>query len=180
MATNKLAIPTFATPLENTFERNVEVTENELKLISYKLERFLEAKKEWFYKSLGRDSHVSTITLRKKQIDEAEDEDYGNTSVCPLQGYLLRSSIELLEIAIEVKKKRASLVEPFHKTKITNQCIIETGKIRETQLKQTQQPSRHIMSKLLKKVHTSSKSLSTFESYANSALTSKKLSKDSH
>ncbi|XP_028771385.1 protein LAZY 1-like [Neltuma alba] len=175
--TNEPATPTFTIPRENTFERNAEVTESDLKLINYELGRFLEAEKEEFYESSGRNSHVSAITLGGKQIDAAEDEDYGNTSVCPLQGYLLRSSIELPETVTEVKKERASLAELFHRTKITNQGIIETGETGETQLKQTHRSSKHIMSKLLKKVNTSSKSWNTSENDAKSASTNKKLSK---
>ncbi|KAI9120496.1 hypothetical protein K1719_007529 [Acacia pycnantha] len=175
--TNEPATPTFAMPAENTFERNTEVTESDLKLINFELERFLEAEKERFYESSGRNSHVSTITLSGKQIDGAEDEDQGNTSVCPLQGYLLGSSIELPGTVVEVKKERASLGELFHRTRITNQGIIETEETGETQLKPAHQSSKHIMSKLLKKVHSSSKSWNAPGSDATSASTNKKLSK---
>lgn len=175
--TNEPATPTFAMTPENTLEGNVEVTESDLKLFNYELERFLEAEKERFYESSGRNSHVSTITLSGKQTDGAEDEDNGNTSVCPLQGYLLGSSIEFPEAASEVKKERMSLQELFHRTKTTNESIIETEETEETQHKQTHRSSKHIVSKLLKKVHTSSKSGNTV---ANSASTNKKLSKVGH
>lgn len=175
--TKEPATPSFAMPLENTAERNAEVTENDLKLINYELEKFLEAEKERFYESSGRNSHVSTITLSGKQTDGAEDEDYGNISVCPLQGYLLGSSIELPETATEVRKERASLAELFHRTKITNQGFTETGESGETQVKQTQKSSIQMMRKMLKKVHASSRSCNTSESDAGSASTNKKFSK---
>ena len=63
---NEPETPTFAIPLEGITERNAEVTENDLKLISYELEKFLEAEnKERLYESFGRNSYVSTITHLK-------------------------------------------------------------------------------------------------------------------
>lgn len=175
--TSEPTTPTFSMPLENTNEKNAEVTENDLKLINYELEKFLESEKEGFYESSGRNSHVSTITLSGKQMEGAEDEDYGNTSVCPLQGYLLGSSIELPETAAEVRKERPSLAELFHRTKITNQGFIEAGECGETQVKQTHKSSTHIMRKMLKKIHTSSRSCNNSGDNANSASNNKKLSK---
>ncbi|KAF7801735.1 protein LAZY 1-like [Senna tora] len=177
--TNEPATPTFPMPLENITERSEEVTENDLKLINYELEKFLEAEKERFNESSGRNSHVSTITLSGKQMDGAEDEDYGNTSVCPLQGYLLGSSIELPETT-EVRKERASLAELFHRTKITNQDALETDESGESQFKQTHKSSMHIMKKMLKKVHTSSRSCTTSEGDPNPASINKKLFKVLH
>ncbi|KAI4350491.1 hypothetical protein L6164_004942 [Bauhinia variegata] len=165
---NEPATPTFATPSEDIAEMNPEVTENDLKLINYELEKFLEAenKEERFYESSGRNSHVSTITLSGKQIDGADDEDYGSTSVCPLQGYLFGSSIELTERVSEVRKERASLGELFHRTKITNQDFIETrgsGEIEETEFSQTHKSAKHIIRKMFKKIHSSSKNSTASE-----------------
>lgn len=82
-------------PLESTTENKPELKEDDLKLINYELEKFLEAEaKEWCNETSGRSSHASTITLSGKQIDEAENEDYEKPLVCPLQGYLFGSSIE--------------------------------------------------------------------------------------
>lgn len=175
--TNEPATPTFAMPIEDITMTNAEVTENDLKLISYELEKFLEAEKEEsFYESSGRNSHVSTITLSGKQIVGSEAEDYASKAVCPLQGYLLGSSIELPETT-EVKKERASLAELFHRTKTTNQECTETGEKGETQVKQTHKSAMHIMRKMLKKVHISSKSCNTLGYDADSASTNKKLRK---
>ncbi|QHO47250.1 hypothetical protein HN51_016642 [Arachis hypogaea] len=172
---NEPATPTFPMPIEDITMNNAEVTENDLKLISYELEKFLEAEKEEsFYESSGRNSQVSTITLSSKQIAGSEAEDNANKAVCPLQGYLLGSSPELPETT-EVKKERASLAELFHRTK-TSQESIETGEKGETQIKQTQKSAMHIMRKMLKKVHVSSKSCNTAaRDDAASASTNKKL-----
>ncbi|KAF4385710.1 hypothetical protein F8388_010266 [Cannabis sativa] len=76
--------PTFATPLENIAEgRVLKVTENDLKIINYELEKFLEAesKEEVFDESSARMSSVSTITLGGKQLEGVEDEDYWKTMI---------------------------------------------------------------------------------------------------
>lgn len=175
--TNEPATPTFTMPLEDITKTNAEVSENDLKLISYELEKFLVAEKEEsFYESSGRNSHVSTITLSGKQIAGSEAEDYGNKTLCPLQGYLLGSSIELPETT-DVRKERASLGELFHRTKTTSQDCTETGVRAETQVKQTHKSAMHIMRKMLKKAHSCSKSCNTSGDDAVSASTNKRLHK---
>lgn len=164
-------------PLENITKTNAEVSENDLKLISYELEKFLVAEKEEsFYESSGRNSHVSTITLSGKQIAGSEAEDYGNKTLCPLQGYLSGSSIELPETT-EVRKERASLGELFHRTKTTSEDCTETGVRPEMQVKQTHKSAMHIMRKMLKRAHGKSKSCNTSGDDAVSASTNKKLHK---
>ncbi|OIW02959.1 hypothetical protein TanjilG_13596 [Lupinus angustifolius] len=173
--TNEPATPTFLMPSVN---EKVEVSENDLKLVSYELEKFLVAEKdESFLEPSRRNSHVSTISLSEKQIDGSEGEDYG-TSLCPLQGYLLGSSIELPETT-EVRKERASLAELFNKTKTTTTTAYgtETGLIAETQMKQTHNSAIQIMKKMLKKVQCSSKSCNKSGNDAVSASTNKKLQK---
>ncbi|CAJ1788447.1 unnamed protein product [Sphenostylis stenocarpa] len=176
--TNEPGTPTFAMPSENITMRNEEVTEKELKLISYELEKFLEAEKEEsFHDSSGRNSYVSIITLSGKEIDGPKAEDYRNKAVCPLQGYLLGSTFELPETK-QVKKERASLAELLYRTKATSQYCTETEIRGETQVKQTPKSSAmHIMRKILKKVHSSSKSCNTSRRDADSASTPKKLHK---
>ncbi|KAF7819400.1 protein LAZY 1-like [Senna tora] len=175
--TEEPATPEFSMPLEKISERNAAVTENDLKRFSYELERFLEAEhEEGFYESSGRNSYISTITLSGKKMDGAEDEDYGNITACPLQGYLLGSSIEFPETT-EVRKERASLAELFERTKKTNQDLIESGGSGEMQVKQTHKSVTHIMKKMLKKVNTSSKRCPTPEGDAGSTSTNKKLNK---
>lgn len=169
------ATPTFAMPMENSTMTDAEVTENELKLISYELEKFLEAEKESLNESSGRNSRSSNITLSGKQTDGSEAEDFGNKTVCPLQGYLLGSSFELQE-KIEVRKERASLAELFHRTKTTKEDSTQTG-VRETQVKKGHKPAMNIMKKMLKMVHSSPKSSNTSENDADTASTNEKLHK---
>nr|XP_023923282.1 protein LAZY 1 isoform X2 [Quercus suber] len=153
------ATPTFAMPLESLNESKTEVTENDLKLINYELEKFLEAEtKEWCDESSGRNSIASTITLNGKPMDVAENEDYEKILVCPLQGYLFGSSIELPETRKEVKKEKASLAELFHRTKITNEENTEKSEKGEMQDKKTHKSAMHLMKKMLKKLNASSRS----------------------
>ncbi|GMY13051.1 protein LAZY 1 isoform X2 [Fagus crenata] len=153
------ATPTFSMPLESINESKTEVTENDLKLINYELEKFLEAEnREWCDESSGRNSHASTITLSGKPTDVAENEDYEKILVCPLQGYLFGSSIELPETRKEIKKEKASLAELFHRTKITNEENIEKSERGEIQGKKTHKSAMHLMKKMLKKLHASSRS----------------------
>ena len=123
--------PTFAISLENITEKETEVTENELKLINDELEKVLgaEAKEEGCSDSSGRNSHVSTgrsshgstITLSGKPM-EGPDTNGNGTTVCPLQGYLLGSAIELSETTKVAKKEhRTSLAELLQRTKITEE-----------------------------------------------------------
>ncbi|KAK7395930.1 hypothetical protein VNO78_16546 [Psophocarpus tetragonolobus] len=176
--TNEPGTPTFGMPSENITMRSEELTENELKLISYELEKFLEAEKEEsFYDSSGRNSYVSTITLGGKEIDGAKAEDCGNKAICPLQGYLLGSSFELPETQ-QVRKERASLGELLYTTKATSQDSIETGIRGETQVKRRPKSSAmHIVRKMLKRVHSSSKSHNTSRNDADSVSTNKKFHK---
>ncbi|CAL0322976.1 unnamed protein product [Lupinus luteus] len=168
--TNEPATPTF---LMSSVNEKV-MSENDLKLVSYELEKFLVAEKEdSFFEPSARNNHVSTISLSEKQIDGCED--YG-TSLCPLQGYLLGSSIELPETT-EVRKERASLAELFNKTKTTTEYGTETGLITDTQVKQTHKSAIQIMKKMLKKVQGSSKSCNKSGDDAVSASTNKKLQK---
>ncbi|XWS63893.1 hypothetical protein CRYUN_Cryun06bG0140400 [Craigia yunnanensis] len=129
--------PTFAISVENITEKETEVTENELKLINEELEKVLgaEAKEEGCNDSSGRNSHVSsgrsshgsTITLSGKPM-EGPDTNGNGTIVCPLQGYLFGSAIELSETTKVAKKEhRTSLAELFQRTKITEENFGTTG-----------------------------------------------------
>ncbi|XP_058760365.1 protein LAZY 1-like isoform X2 [Vicia villosa] len=173
--TNEPATPTFATSLENLPKKDADVTETELKLISYELEKFLEAEEESLYESSGRYSRLSNITLSEKQTDGSEAEDCGNKAVFPLQEYLLGSSFGIPE-KVEVKKERASLAELFQRTKTTDEDCIET-RVKETQAKHAHKFAMHIMKKMLKMVHSSSKSCKTAGNIADSTTTNTKFSK---
>ncbi|XWS69288.1 hypothetical protein CRYUN_Cryun04dG0166300 [Craigia yunnanensis] len=160
--------PTFAISVQNITEKETEVTENELKLINDELEKVLgaEAKEEACSDSSGRNSHVSTgrsshvstgrsshgstITLSGKPM-EGPDNNGNGTTVCPLQGYLLGSAIELSETTTVAKKEhRTSLGELFQRTKITE----ENFGSKYNEEKRTEKGDKtavHIMKKMLKK-----------------------------
>ncbi|KAF2292910.1 hypothetical protein GH714_029779 [Hevea brasiliensis] len=122
--------PTFAISVENITEKET-VTENELKLINDELEKVLgaEAREDYCndssgrnsYVSAGRSSHGSTITLSGKPM-EGQETNVNGTTVCPLQGYLFGSAIELSETtAVAKKEHRTSLGELFQRTKIAEE-----------------------------------------------------------
>ncbi|KAK8644120.1 hypothetical protein V6N13_123435 [Hibiscus sabdariffa] len=168
--------PKFTMPLENIVEEKTEVTENYLKLINDELEKFLEAEEHGSNESSGRNSQVSTITLSGKPIQEVNAQDHGKTSMCPLQGYLFGTSIELADTRFEAKKEKASLAELFHRTKISEESPMEKCGKEEMKNKQNNKPVKHLIKKVLKKIHASSgSSISSKET--NSAATKKKLQK---
>ncbi|XVE67668.1 hypothetical protein DITRI_Ditri09bG0006500 [Diplodiscus trichospermus] len=174
--------PTFTMSLENKTEEKTDVTENDLKLINEELEKFLEAEGEEHgsNESSRRTSQVSTITLSGKPImQEANAQEYGKTIVCPLQGYLFGSSIELPETRLEVKKEKASLAELFYRTKIAEESPTEKCGKEEMQTKQNNKPVKHLIKKILKKLHASSGGSTSTSSpkETNSVSTKKKLQK---
>lgn len=124
--------PTFAISVENITEKEDEVTENELKLINDELEKVLgaETKDDACNDSSGRNSHVSTgrsshgsiITLSGKPMEVSESNGNGSTAICPLQGYLFGSAIELSETTTVAKKEhRTSLGELFQRSKLAEE-----------------------------------------------------------
>ncbi|OMO85423.1 hypothetical protein CCACVL1_10192 [Corchorus capsularis] len=173
--------PTFTMSLENTNEEKTEVTENDLKLINDELEKFLEAEAEEHgsNESSRRNSQVSTITLSGKPMQEGNAQECGKTNVCPLQGYLFGSSIELPETIFEVKKEKASLAELFYRTKIAEESPMGKCGKEEMQTKQTNKPVKPLLKRILKKLQTSSGvATSTCSPKAtNSVSTKKKLQK---
>ena len=161
------ATPTFAISVDNITEKETEVTENELKLINDELEKVLgaEAPDDGFNDSSGRNSHVSNgrsshgsiITLSGKP------EDGNGTTVCPLQGYLFGSAIELSETTTTVAKKehRTSLGELFQKSKITEENGGGKGDKEEKRSeKEADKSAMNLVKKKLKKkmLHASSRS----------------------
>ncbi|KAA3464179.1 WRKY transcription factor-like protein [Gossypium australe] len=117
-----------------------------------------------------------TITLSGKAIQAAASvEECGKTILCPLQGYLFGSSVELPEPRFEVKKEKESLAELFYRTKVAeeynNSPMKKRGK-EDTQTKQTTKPVKHLIKRILKKFHSSSGKDET-----NSFSTKKKLQK---
>ncbi|CAL5343487.1 unnamed protein product [Camellia sinensis] len=169
--------PTFATSVENITEKETEVTENELKLINDELEKVIGAKGDGCndssgrnshvstgrnsYVSTGRSSHGSTITLSGKPLEGTETNENG-TTICPLQGYLFGSAIELPETTTVVKKEhRTSLGELFQGTKIAEENYVDKSERGEKWTeKETDKSAIHPRKKILKKrmVHGSSRS----------------------
>ncbi|MBA0798612.1 hypothetical protein Gohar_009188 [Gossypium harknessii] len=191
--------PTFAISVENITEKETEVTENELKLINDELEKVLgaEAKEEGYssgrnsYVSTGRSSHVSagrsshgsTITLSGKPIEGSETNGNG-TTVCPLQGYLFGSAIELSETTTVAKKEhRTSLGELFQRTKITEENVGgKYDKEEKRTEKEGDKSAVHIMKKMLKKkmLNASRSSTASTEGNIDSASAETKLHKILH
>ncbi|OVA09583.1 hypothetical protein BVC80_9101g108 [Macleaya cordata] len=121
--------PTFAVSVENVTEKETELTENDLKLINEELEKVLGAdvKDDRYYNdSSGRTSHVSGRTSHGSSITLSGSTDHqvingaNGTAVCPLQGYLFGSPIDLPETTTVATRKehRTSLGELFQKSKI--------------------------------------------------------------
>ncbi|KAG4998833.1 hypothetical protein AAZX31_20G233800 [Glycine max] len=155
--------PTFAISVENITEKEDEVTENELKLINDELEKVLVLgadHDESSSISCGRSSHGSIITLsggggKPAAATLLEDQSNGN-AVCPLQGYLFGSAIELSETTTTVAKKehRTSLGELFQRTKLADQENNNFGPPKD----QADKSAMHLMKKKLKKKMRSSTS----------------------
>lgn len=130
--------PKFAISYRNINEKEIKVTETELKFMNDKLEKFLEAESadDVDYDSSKRSSFVSTITLSNYQIEGNE-----NMVICPLQEYLFNSSKECLEPDEEMKREKGSLEE---------QKEVGTTFKGKSAMK--------FMKKILKKIHISSRS----------------------
>ncbi|GFZ21113.1 hypothetical protein Acr_29g0002750 [Actinidia rufa] len=164
--------PTFDISVENITEKQAEVTENELKLINDELEKVLgtEGKEDCFNDSsrrnsqvsTGRSSHGSTITLSGKPLEDTETNGNG-TRICPLQGYLFGSAIELPETTA-AKKHRTSLGELFQMTKIEEGNLVSECEREEKLIeKETDKSVIYSIKKKLKKrmVHASSRTSTT-------------------
>lgn len=166
VATDPSTTPTFGFYVENITEKEDAVTENELKLINDELEKVLGA--EWkeegsnYDSSSGRNSHVSngrsshgsTITLSGKPMES-------NTSaVCPLQGYLFGSAVELSETTKAAKKEhRTSLGELFQRSKLAEDHFGAKDDHKKTE-READKSAIHLMKKMLKKRMRSSSSTS--------------------
>ncbi|KAB5573224.1 hypothetical protein DKX38_000418 [Salix brachista] len=155
--------PTFPISVENITEKETEVTENELKLINDELEKVLaedcsnESSGRNSHVSAGRSSHGSTITLSGKPMEGRD-----SNAVCPLQGYLFGSAIEMPDTAPVAKKEhRTTLGELFQKTKIAEENYGVKFEREEKRVeKEADKSSVNLMKKILKKklLHASSRS----------------------
>ncbi|OAY37260.1 protein LAZY 1 isoform X2 [Manihot esculenta] len=172
------ATPTFPMSLEDIGDEKVEVIVNDLKLINDELEKFLDAEaEEGCNGSLARSSYVSTITLSGMQMEGANADNYGSTAICPLQGYLFGSSIEVPETPVELKKEKTSLGEMFRRTKIADESSTGTEGKGEMHAKQAHKSAKHLIRKILGKFHTSRNPAPSTNEAANSVSTKKKLNK---
>ncbi|KAF7839649.1 protein LAZY 1-like isoform X2 [Senna tora] len=120
--------PTFAISVENITENEDEVTEDELKLINDELEKVLvdscnDSSGRNSHVSTGRSSHGSIITLSGKPMEGTEANGSIGSAICPLQGYLFGSAIEMSETTTTVAKKehRTSLGELFQRSKLAEE-----------------------------------------------------------
>ncbi|GAV83977.1 hypothetical protein CFOL_v3_27422 [Cephalotus follicularis] len=177
--------PTFSLSLENITKKKTEVTENELKFFNDKLQKVLgtEGKDDGCndssarnsHVSSGRSSHGSTITLSGK-ILEAPESNGNGTVVCPLQGYLFGSAIELSETTVAKKEHRTSLGELFQRAKIEEQREDKRSD------KAADKSAAHVLKKLLKKklIHASRSYTAGTAATADSASAEKKLHKILH
>lgn len=161
LGNDPISTPTFAISVDNITERETEVTESELKLINDELEKVLGGEGQDHEYSSGRNSHVSTgrsshgssITLSGKAMEGGVE-----STVCPLQGYLFGSAIELSETTASVAKKehRTSLGELFQRTKIAEDHNSGSGgkwdkEEKRATDKEADKSAVHIMKKMLKK-----------------------------
>ncbi|XP_020554702.1 protein LAZY 1-like isoform X1 [Sesamum indicum] len=168
--------PTLPMPNEALTDQQ-EITEYDLQLINYELEKFLEAEEKEIANDIsGRDSEASIITLSSKPIMGAHPEGHMYMAACPLQNYLFATCIELAETNKEVKKEKTSLEELFKRNNIVHDDPI--GKCEGAEQPRKRNAAR-FLKKVLKKFHSSSSSSTV--SFKNDAAVSisikKKLSK---
>lgn len=192
------ATPKFSISIDNITERETEkVTENELKLINDELEKVLleaadEAKDDAgagsrrnSHVSMGRSSHGSIATaLSGKPLDgqlpdQSNAVNGGGAGVCPLQGYLFGSAVELSETRTVAKKEnRTSLGELFQRSKVMEE--VGGGDNKDENKDQGDKYGMQLIKKKLKKrmLNAASRSSSTAAAGAFDVSTeSKKLHK---
>ncbi|CAM8876359.1 unnamed protein product [Rhodiola kirilowii] len=170
--------PAFTTSFESMTEKENEVTETELKLISDELEKALAAEAmeddctfssgRNSLVSNGRNSHVSngrssngsTITLSGRPLGSTEATGNSN-AICPLQGYLFGSVVEEPPTTMPKKEHRTSLGELFQKSKTAEEYYKE--KCEKSGKREADKSAIQLMKKILKKakLHTSSKNINT-------------------
>lgn len=137
---------------------SADVTENDLKLISNELEKFLEAEaKEGHNPPSGRNSDTNTIASTIEAIEGLDAEEDNQPMKFPLQEYLFGSLIELPETKIPGKKERASLGELFQVTEMQDKHSENKYGKTKNQTGSTHNSAKHLVKKVLKKLHPSSR-----------------------
>ncbi|KAL2552584.1 hypothetical protein Fot_06203 [Forsythia ovata] len=167
--------PRFPVPCMNLTNEQTEITNNDLELINYELEKFLEAEAiEIANDSSERSSQASIITLSNKQTEGADSEGT-NTVPCPLQNYLFGSLIELAGTGVEAKKEKTSLGELFKRN------VHHEDPSRKCEGPEKEARGRYVtrfMKKVVKNFHsTSSSTVSSKGDAAESISIKRKLSK---
>uniref|UniRef100_A0A1J3HQQ8 Protein LAZY 1 n=1 Tax=Noccaea caerulescens TaxID=107243 RepID=A0A1J3HQQ8_NOCCA len=150
------ATPTFGMSFGDPETYDADVTENDLKLISNELEKFLEAEaKEGNNQPSGRNSDTNTIASTIEAIEGLEAEEDNQPMKFPLQEYLFASLIELPKI--EGKKERASLGELFQVTETHDEHSENKDGKKKKQTSSTHKSAKHLVKKVLKKLRPSSR-----------------------
>ncbi|XP_010453523.1 PREDICTED: protein LAZY 1 isoform X2 [Camelina sativa] len=153
------ATPTFGMSFEDPALDNADVTENDLKLISNELEKFLEAEaKEGHHQPSGRNSDTNTIASTIEAIEGLDAEEDNQPMKFPLQEYLFGSLNEFPETKIAGKKERASLGELFQITEGQDKHSENTYGKKKKQTSSAHKSAKHLVKKVLKKIHPSSRS----------------------
>lgn len=153
------ATPTFGMSSGDPEKDYADVTENDLKLMSNELEKFLEAEaKEGHNQPSGRNSDTNTIASTIEAIEGLDAEEDSQPMRFPLQEYLFGSLIEFPETKIAGKKERASLGELFQKTEMQDTHSETRYGKKKNQTSPTHKSAKHLVKKVLKKLHPSSRS----------------------
>lgn len=144
--------PTLPTPFEKVTNQHLqtEVTENDLKLINYEIEKFLEAEEKGNTNDTSERNGQESIIIHSNKPIEG-----GMQMVeCPLQKYLFATSIELAETETEIRKEKTSLGELFKRNDTVNDPIMKC----EAELLRKKGKIACIMKKVVKKFHSSASS----------------------
>lgn len=151
--------PTFGMSFEDPALDNADVTENDLKLISNELEKFLEAEaKEEHHQPSGRNSDTNTIASTIEAIEGLDAEEDNQPMKFPLQEYLFGSLNDFPETMIAGRKERASLGELFQITEVQDKHSENKYGKKKKQTSSAHKSAKHLVKKVLKKIHPSSRS----------------------
>lgn len=161
---------------ENLTSQQSQATENDLELMSYKLEKFLEASEEDITQGTSeRSSQASIITLSSKPTEEADSEGHTCLVTCTLQNYVSAKANEQAETYKQVKTERTSLKELFKRSDAVHTG--HTGNCEVAEKQHRKKNADNVMKKVLKKFHSSSSSTTVKSDAAVSISIKKKLFK---
>ncbi|XP_075515654.1 protein LAZY 1-like [Primulina tabacum] len=145
--------PTLPAPFEKLTDQQTrtDVTANDLKLINYEIEKFLEAEEK------GKTNDTSERNGQERMIIHSNKPIEGGMEVvaCPLQKYLFATSIEQAETETKTQKEKISLGELFTRHDDVNDPIM---KCEEAELLTNKGKVARIIKKVVKKFHSSVRS----------------------